>query len=251
MGVDVHLWPFPEQVPAELIEAMDDVGLSVIDDMPGPATAGWIEVDTDLSGMRRYTWSGSLNYGFDGRSRGGDLLALLREWNIAFAITTDAKYEFDGSIIAWHPGMSEPFEAQWSNSGQVLAPPDYKALTRDLQDLPRARLSLLETFFAFEPFVWSPATCDSQPLVVPPGPWKNTAAALVEYDGTDVARQQMLDQVESNADVEAWQQAVAAAVEKVQEAFYADCVEQEVPNSRDHCRLVSIDFLRGLVRGAS
>lgn len=78
--------------------------------------------------------------------------------------------------------------------------------------------------------------------------WERTRAALAEYDSTAAERNRMLDTAETNEAVAAWTQVSVDAVDTVQGAFYEDCVEQGVPNSRDHCRVVTIRWLRELVR---
>lgn len=63
-----------------------------------------------------------------GEMRGGsyeiretsDLLEVLRERGIAYHLTGDAKYEWDGDEEFWHPGMEEPFEATCGESGRFL-----------------------------------------------------------------------------------------------------------------------------------
>lgn len=76
--------------------------------------------------------------------------------------------------------------------------------------------------------------------------WERTRATLAEYDRTSEALDRLLDAAETDADIVAWRVNGAAALIRVQDAFYDDCVEQGVPNSRDHCRVVDIGWLREL-----
>lgn len=76
--------------------------------------------------------------------------------------------------------------------------------------------------------------------------WRNLRAALVAYDLGEHDREAMLDAADTDDDVAAWADFCASAIEKVKDAFFADCVAQGVPNSRDHCRAAASSWLREL-----
>lgn len=70
--------------------------------------------------------------------------------------------------------------------------------------------------------------------------------AVAEFDRTAPERQAMLDSAETEADVAAWDAALAKALEPVQEAFYQLTKEY---NSREKCCLVNIDDARAFAEG--
>ena len=76
--------------------------------------------------------------------------------------------------------------------------------------------------------------------------WEHTRAALAAYDESEPDRERLFESMETQDDFEAWARARDDAIAKVQDAFFEDCVAQDVPNSRDHCRLVGIEWLRSL-----
>ena len=57
-----------------------------------------------------------------------NLLELLQDRGIAFCLVGDAKYEWDGDEIWWHPGMEKPFQATANESGRVLTERDYREM---------------------------------------------------------------------------------------------------------------------------
>lgn len=76
--------------------------------------------------------------------------------------------------------------------------------------------------------------------------WKDLKAALVVYDLGASALAEMTRDAATNADIDRWVEASAAAIEKLHLAFFADCVAQGVPNSLDHCRVTTVSWLREL-----
>jgi hypothetical protein len=77
-----------------------------------------------------------------------------------------------------------------------------------------------------------------------PTTFTHTRAAFVIYDEGHAARQVLWDAAESDSDVAVAQAADAAALEKLQDAFYLDT--QEV-NSREHCKHIDAYDMRKLV----
>ena len=76
----------------------------------------------------------------------------------------------------------------------------------------------------------------------------HTAAALAVFDANaaeiDARFDADLEAGGGDARVVAWQAEVAEAEKAVREAFFVDCQEQDIPNSHDHCMLVSLRTLR-------
>lgn len=71
----------------------------------------------------------------------------------------------------------------------------------------------------------------------------NLRAALAEYDAGKPARDQMLDNAQSDLDVEKWRELEDGAAEKVRVAFYEDSKDR---NSLSNCQACSLQWLRGL-----
>lgn len=69
----------------------------------------------------------------------------------------------------------------------------------------------------------------------------NTAAALVVYDAGRAARRAAWDAIETDDDATAAKEADRAALAMVQAAFHSDTSDI---NSKEHCALVDIDFMR-------
>lgn len=75
----------------------------------------------------------------------------------------------------------------------------------------------------------------------------NTAAALVEFDATQPARDKLWDAAESNVDVHAAQIAAKVALTKVREAYHADTLDI---NSYANCMTIDIQFMRKMAKGS-
>lgn len=76
----------------------------------------------------------------------------------------------------------------------------------------------------------------------------HTEAALALFDanaaGIDERFDAELEAGGGDARVVAWQAELAEAEKAVREAFFVDCQEQGIPNSHDHCMIVSLRTLR-------
>ena len=75
----------------------------------------------------------------------------------------------------------------------------------------------------------------------------HTVAALIQYDAGAAARQLGWDTVQSKEDVDACEAREKLALCAVQDACHLDT--QDI-NSKDHCRLVDLAFLRRMAEGA-
>lgn len=77
----------------------------------------------------------------------------------------------------------------------------------------------------------------------------HTAAALAELDAAIPGIEERFDTALNagggDASVDAWQAEIKAAEDAVREAFFVDCQEKDIPNSHDHCMIVSMSTLRG------
>jgi hypothetical protein len=65
--------------------------------------------------------------------------------------------------------------------------------------------------------------------------------ALAEYDASEADRESLFNGITDENSFNAWQSAQNLALEKVQEAFFQ--VTSNI-NSREHCRLVDVQFCR-------
>jgi hypothetical protein len=72
----------------------------------------------------------------------------------------------------------------------------------------------------------------------------HTANALRLFELESQVLDQKLRDIATNAQMDKWQTSEAAAANRVREAFYRDCQEQNIPNSREHCMLVDIYTLK-------
>lgn len=79
-------------------------------------------------------------------------------------------------------------------------------------------------------------------------PFKNTIEALAIYDLGLEERQRLWDTAQSEADVDAADAAEKSALTMVQYAFYEDTKHV---NSREHCKLADIGFMRLCANGES
>ena len=75
----------------------------------------------------------------------------------------------------------------------------------------------------------------------------HTAAALIQYDAGIAARQLAWDTVQTNADVDAAVARGELALRAVQDAFHLDTHDI---NSKDHCRLADLAFMRRMAEDA-
>lgn len=71
----------------------------------------------------------------------------------------------------------------------------------------------------------------------------NTRRALAVFDAGIPERDRMIAVARTEKETKAWLEAEREALQLVQEAFFADTSDR---NSRDHCRLVDIKWLRSL-----
>jgi hypothetical protein len=71
-----------------------------------------------------------------------------------------------------------------------------------------------------------------------------TKAALLIRAQEEVLLDQELRSVMSTKALDAWEAANDASMDRVREAFYQDCVEFGIPNSRDHCKIVTMRTLK-------
>ena len=76
----------------------------------------------------------------------------------------------------------------------------------------------------------------------------NTRAALITYDAGSAQRQKLWTAADTNDDVNEAVAADRAALELVQAAFYEDT---KAINTRRHCELADIQFMRHLVAGTA
>lgn len=72
-----------------------------------------------------FTFEGEMNYGYSG-DQNDELVAA----GIAFCIKTDAKYEYDGDVWFWTPGMEKPEARPAAESGVTLAADEYRAMRK-------------------------------------------------------------------------------------------------------------------------
>jgi hypothetical protein len=70
-----------------------------------------------------------------------------------------------------------------------------------------------------------------------------TKAALLIRAQEEVLLDQELRAVMTSKALEAWDKANDASMDRVREAFYQDCVEFDIPNSREHCQIVTMRTL--------
>lgn len=71
-----------------------------------------------------------------------------------------------------------------------------------------------------------------------------TKAALCTRVHEEALLDQELRSVMTWKQLEAWDRANDASMARVREAFYRDCQEQNIPNSRDHCNIVTMHQLK-------
>lgn len=159
--VSLTIWPWDESwldADDELREEFDEAGL--VDTLHG-------KMGEAISYALRPAMNGDIDFREedcpDGRTvqvavvsgemRGGSyqireetsLLECLRERNIAFVLTGDAKYEWDGDECWWYPGRDEVFYSTAGEGGRFLDQGDFAALrVRSLT--VSERVALLDTF---------------------------------------------------------------------------------------------------------
>lgn len=73
----------------------------------------------------------------------------------------------------------------------------------------------------------------------------NTQAALIEYDASALPRNEAWNDASCNESVDAAEKADKDALVAVQAAFHLDT--QDI-NSREHCALVDLDFMRRMAK---
>jgi hypothetical protein len=83
---------------------------------------------TGKDGYEELTITGEMRGGSWQLREDTSLLETLRSRNIAYHLMGEAKYEWDGDEIFWHPGMGKPFESAANESGRVLDEPTYRQM---------------------------------------------------------------------------------------------------------------------------
>lgn len=72
----------------------------------------------------------------------------------------------------------------------------------------------------------------------------NTRKALAIYAHEEVLLDQELRNLKSGKQFAEWEKSNDAAMDRVREAFYQDCLIEGIPNSRDHCMIVTMSTLK-------
>lgn len=131
MGVDVRLKVRPEWLTTVHRGSGDLEWDEVVpaEGAPGVLEALFEQLESVYYADDVLHLSGELNYGFPS-SEGFD--DLLREAGIPFAGSSDAKYEFDGDVTWWVPGMALAMIRPSGNEGVTLSGHQYRALVESL-----------------------------------------------------------------------------------------------------------------------
>lgn len=72
----------------------------------------------------------------------------------------------------------------------------------------------------------------------------NTRKALAIYAYESILLDQELRNIKDEKQLWAWEESNDAAMNRVREAFYQDCLIEGIPNSRDHCMIVDMATLK-------
>lgn len=80
-------------------------------------STGWDMTEFEILPDETLYWSDELNYGnFD------DIFETCVEAGLSVAAHSDARYEWDGHLKVWHPGIGDPRESGCTQSGLPLIP---------------------------------------------------------------------------------------------------------------------------------
>lgn len=124
--VTLRIWPWRDEwleQDEELAEAFADVDLLDEGKLVG-AMNGNLDVEKDEKGpgpaFETVTLSGEMRGGSYEIRDESSILEALRERGIAFHLSGDAKYEWDGDEAWWHPGRDEIFYSVAGEGGRFL-----------------------------------------------------------------------------------------------------------------------------------
>jgi hypothetical protein len=131
--VDLRIWPWENEWldhDDELRQAFDDVGLFREGSLDCP-TEGEIDFHADDKGpvpFRVAVLNGEMKGGSYEIREESTILECLKERNIAFFLSGDAKYDWDGDETWWHPGRNETFSSTAGETGRFLNKWDFDSL---------------------------------------------------------------------------------------------------------------------------
>src|ERR1041385_8620674 len=124
--VTLTIWPWDDAWLAEddelraafaELELVDTVGS---DEGTALELVGGMNGQADYDDQHRMVISGEMRGGSYEIREESNLLELLQERGIAYHLVGDAKFEWVGDEIWWHPGREKPFDAVHGNEGRFL-----------------------------------------------------------------------------------------------------------------------------------
>lgn len=124
--VSLRIWPWNDEWLAwdtELQQAFADVDLLENEFCLKAASQGDIDVQVDDKGpvpFKILMLSGEMKGGSYQIREESTILECLQERNIAFYLSGDAKYDWDGDETWWYPGRDKVFSALAGESGRFL-----------------------------------------------------------------------------------------------------------------------------------
>lgn len=124
---------FPHFYGVEFTDAAPPILAELLDETYNGTGPDYYPDDSTLC------FDGEMNYGY-----GGDYNDALVELGISFVIKTDAKYEYDGDVWFWVPGMAAPENRGATEGGVVLGAAEWQALRKEFLEPFDRHLALVQ-----------------------------------------------------------------------------------------------------------